>query len=304
MELMVTELPKKVPKVFECKTCDYSTSRLGQYKRHLATDKHKWYQNGNEKVPAKNECGNCGRCYAHLSALSRHRKTCIQEVDQTVVIQNTISLIPQDTILEIMKELVVSQNQNNDLQQKILEQQSKIIELTHAKTVNNTNTNCNNNNKIININMFLNEQCKDAITIQEFLKSIKPTVEDVMYLTEHGNKEGISKIITNALGQLEVTERPLHCTDLKRHTTYVKHPEGWNKEQDQIHTKKIYDHTVHKCSTQLNTIFDSDPKYYERGTDEYENRIKMMTETFSDKNRDAILRNVEVSIQLDKNLIE
>ena len=84
----------------------------------------------------------------------------------------------------------------------------------------------------------------------------------------------------------------------------MKHPEGWNKEQDQIHTKKIYDHTVHKCSTQLNEIFDKDPKYYERGTDEYENRIKMMTETFSDKNRDAILRNVEVSIQLDKNLIE
>ena len=74
MEPMVTELSKKVPKIFECKTCDYSTSRLGQYKRHLATDKHKWYQNGNEKVPAKNECGNCGRCYAHTSALSRHKK--------------------------------------------------------------------------------------------------------------------------------------------------------------------------------------------------------------------------------------
>jgi hypothetical protein len=303
---MSIEIVPKSSNVHSCQTCDYHASRLSQYERHLLTAKHikatSATDSATSKVP-ENVCEKCNKKYADRKGLWRHKKSCVKE-RSLVQVENPLSLIPQDTILEIMKELVVSQNQNNDLQQKILEQQSKIIELTHAKTVNNTNTNCNNNNKIININMFLNEQCKDAITIQEFLKSIKPTVEDVMYLTEHGNKEGISKIITNALGQLEITERPVHCTDLKRHTTYVKHPEGWNKEQDQIHTKKIYDHTVHKCSTQLNEIFDKDPKYYERGTDEYENRIKMMTETFSDKNRDAILRNVEVSIQLDKNLIE
>jgi len=298
---------EKVPKssnVHSCKMCDYHTSRLSQYERHLLTAKHinatSATDSATPKVPEK-VCEKCNKKYADRKGLWRHKKSCVKE-RSLVQVDNPLSLIPQDTILEIMKELVVSQNHNNDLQQKILEQQSKIIELTHVKTVNNTN--CNNNNKIININMFLNEQCKDAITIQEFLKSIKPTVEDVLYLTEHGNKEGISKIITNALGQLEITERPVHCTDLKRHTTYVKHPEGWNKEQDQIHTKKIYDHTVHRCSTQLNEIFDKDPKYYQQGTAEYENRIKMMTETFSDKNKDAILRNVEISIQLDKNLIE
>jgi HSP90 family molecular chaperone len=80
----------------------------------------------------------------------------------------------------------------------------------------------------------------------------------------------------------------------------VKHPEGWNKEQDQKHAKKIYDHTVHKCSTQLNTILETDPNYYKNGTPEYEKRLKMMTETYSDNNKDSILRNIELNVQLDK----
>ncbi len=289
---MMTEKVPKSSELFRCETCDYITSRNSQYNRHILTAKHKNATTATKKVP-EYICEKCTRKYVDRKGLWRHKKTC------TIITTNPIS---KNTILDIMKELVISQNQNNDLQHKILEQQSKIFELTNTKTVNNTN--CNNNNKIITINMFLNEKCKDAITIQEFLKSIKPTMEDIMYLTEHGNKEGISKIIKNALGQLEVTERPLHCTDLKRHTTYVKHPDGWNKEQDQNHANKIYDHTIHKCSSQLNAILESDTNYFVMGTNEYETRIKMMTETFCEKNKDAILRNLEVNIQLDKTQIE
>jgi hypothetical protein len=178
-----------------------------------------------------------------------------------------------------------------------LEQQSKIIELTNKPTIQNTNS--NNNNKHITINMFLNEHCKDAITFQEFLNTIKPSMEDVLRLTENGDKDGISKIITNALGQLEITERPMHCTDLhlfalkmrkgnvtfhsftptkwaflmrkgvKRHTTYIKNQEGWDKEQDQKSAKRVYNKALQGCFQQLSAIWEQNPNYSIQGTEEY-----------------------------------
>ena len=297
-QMSAIEITSDYIKNFECMHCDVKCGKLGDWKRHLLTAKHKKATTATDSSISY-PCENCSKKYADRKGLWRHKKKCTQgKPPVNMNIENPLSLISQETILEIMKNLTIAQ-------QTIIEQQAKIIELTGKQTITNSNnvTNKNSNNTQINISMFLNENCKDAITIQEFLKSIKPSMEDVMYLTEHGNKEGISKIITNALGQLEITERPLHCTDLKRHTTYVKHPEGWNKEQDQKHAKKIYDHTVHNCSTQLNAILEKDPNYYKNGTPEYEKRLKMMTETYSDNNKDSILRNIELNVQLDKNKI-
>ena len=292
-QMSANEITSNSINKFECIHCDVKCSKLGDWKRHLATRKHERLTKANGITSNNLHICDCGKQYKYASSLCKHKKVCKNK--RTEIVENPLSLISQEAILEIMKNLTIAQ-------QTIIEQQAKIIELTGKQTITNSNnvTTKNSNNTQINISMFLNENCKDAITIQEFLKSIKPSMEDVIYLTEHGNKEGISKIITNALGRLEITERPLHCTDLKRHTTYVKHPEGWNKEQDQKHAKKIYDHTVHKCSTQLNTILETDPNYYKNGTPEYEKRLKMMTETYSDNNKDSILRNIELNVQLDK----
>ena len=301
---MVISGNKKVPKSsenFYCETCDYSTSRSSQFHRHLLTAKHQNGKNGNDLVPKVPEkiC-NCGKSYAHQSALSRHKKKCA-ESDPVQDIQNIKEVpdISQNYILQILKEVVIAQKQNSELQQTILEQQSKIIELTNKPTtIQNTNY---NNNKHITINMFLNEQCKDAITFQEFLNKIKPSMEDVLRLTETGDKDGISKIITNALGQLEITERPMHCTDLKRHTTYIKNQEGWDKEQDQKSAKRVYNKALQGCFQQLSAIWEQNPKYSIQGTEEYEQKAKMITEMGKwSEQEDNTIKNLENNIRLEK----
>lgn len=292
---------EKVPKSsadFHCETCDYITSRKSQYDRHLLTAKHQNGKNGNDLVPKVPEkmC-ECGKSYTHQSALSRHKKQCtIHAHGSQIVVSTDLS---QNYILQILKEVVIAQKQNSELQQTILEQQSKIIELTNKPTIQNTNS--NNNNKHITINMFLNEQCKDAITLQDFLNTIKPSIEDVLRLTENGDKDGISKIITNALGQLEITERPMHCTDLKRHTTYIKNQEGWDKEQDQKSAKRVYNKALQGCFQQLSAIWEQNTNYSIQGTEEYKQKAKMINEIgkWSTQEENAI-KHLENNIRLEK----
>jgi hypothetical protein len=193
------------------------------------------------------------------------------------------------------------QQQYTDLQKQMLEQQSMLIELS-GKAGSSINTANSYNNNTFNVNMFLNEYCKNAVTIESFIDSIETTRDDVMYLTRHGNKAGMTKIITNALGQLGVTERPIHCTDLKRHTTYIKDSEGWNKEQAQEKLRRLLCNTQHKCLQRAIEILDSDPNYQKNGTPEYEERIKMMSEVTSDEGEEQVIRKIQETAQLNREI--
>ena len=161
-------------------------------------------------------------------------------------------MLNEDTIRDILKTIAVSHQQNEEFKKQILEQQEKILELSNKAVVptnitnitNNTTTNTNNN---INFNMFLEQYCKDAITIQDFIKSIKASRDDVLYLTKHGNREGVSKIISAALDQLCITERPIHCTDTKRETIYIKDRDKWTRDtENKEHTKKVIEKVANK----------------------------------------------------------
>jgi hypothetical protein len=212
-------------------------------------------------------------------------------------------------IIEILKELAVAQHKNadfqqqyTDLQKQMLEQQSRLIELSGKAGSSITTANSYNNNTF-NVNMFLNEYCKNAVTIESFIDSIETTRDDVMYLTRHGNKAGMTKIITNALGQLGVTERPIHCTDLKRHTTYIKDSEGWNKEQAQEKLRRLLCNTQHKCLQRAIEILDSNPNYQKNGTPEYEERIKMMAEVTTYADEDQVIKTIEDKMHITKDMM-
>jgi len=300
------QLVPKVPKIFECKKCDYRTSRESQYDRHISTAKHQMVTNGKEKVPkvpSKNKC-NCGKEYSHFSGLSRHKKTC----DGTLIVApENVSLVPIETsksdtmIYEILMKLATS---TCALEAKVAElSQSNTINNTVNNTANTINANTTNNNNIT-VNMFLEQYCKDAITIQDFIQSIQTTNDDVLYLTKHGNKEGVTKIVTSALDQLAITERPIHCTDTKRHTTYIKDTEGWNKEHSQDYLKRLCNVTQHKCMKNAMEILESNPNYSINGTPEYEERIRMMAEVTTYANEDAILRQIEERTTLNKEIIQ
>jgi len=251
-------------------------------------------------------CG-CGRTYLYHSGLWRHQKQGLcssldkQSVDKFVDDdQDSIPGMPDiqgkstEEVCDLLKQMVMSQN----LVIQLLKEQASIP----TTVINNTMNATTNNNNNINVNMFLKEYCKDAVTFDKFLKSIDPTVDDVLYLTQHGNRRGMSKIINNAFGKLEITERPIHCTDLKRHTTYVKESDGWVKEHDQKHMKQLCDVVEHGCIKRAVEIMSSNPNYRKSGTTEYEEGLKMMTETNSgiQTNHVALMKDLEESTYLNR----
>jgi len=227
-------LVPKSSEFFKCESCDYITSRKSQFGRHLNTVKHK---NGSKKVvndsvlfpkSSKLYYCNCGKTYKYDSGYYRHKKSCYFEeklsVDK-VPIQNSIT---PELVMELIKN-------NKELQQIILEQHTTLNNLVKNGVSNTTslnNSNNNNNNKTFNLQFFLNETCKDAMNIMDFVDSIKLQLLDLEKIGEVGYTQGISNIITTNLKALEVTQRPVHCTDKKRETMYIKDENKWEKEDE------------------------------------------------------------------------
>jgi hypothetical protein len=202
--------------MFICEPCDFKCCKKGDYNRHLLTLKHKNQQKSTD-FTSKNIACECGRIYKERSGLWRHRKVCSYFEDEK-------NIINEDLVVQLLK-------QNSELQKSL-------IELSKEKTITNNNTN-NSHNKTFNF--FLNETCKDALNISDFVSSIKPTLEDLEYTGRQGYVAGISNIIIKKLNSLEEYIRPIHCCDSKREILYIKENDEWNKESDEkpILTKAI-----------------------------------------------------------------
>jgi hypothetical protein len=222
-------VPKSSVK-FICDICDYKTSRKSQYERHLTTDKHKNIENGSKMVEndskkfkksSKPYKCSCGKSYTHDSGLYRHKKSCENIKNEL----NSIPVLTPELVLEILKD-------NKDMKEIVIEQNKMINELikngTHNITNNTTNNNCNN--KTFNLQLFLNETCKDAMNIMDFVDSIKLQLTDLESVGELGYVKGLSNIIVKNLRALDVTKRPVHCSDAKREILYVKDNDVWEKE--------------------------------------------------------------------------
>ena len=234
MSTLATFFPANPAPKFYCEICDYRTSRKSNYDEHLLTLKHKksTFSNQNQPESSKNQhskftCQNCNKEYKEKSGLWRHNKKC--KIDEKEI-KSSSSEISPELILSILK-------QNNDFQQTIMEQNKTILELSKNAGNNSHNTITNSHNKAFNLNFFLNETCKDAMNITDFVDSIKLQLEDLIKVGEIGYVEGISNIITKNLNALDVTQRPIHCTDKKRDVLYVKDEDKWEKEDTQ--KKKI-----------------------------------------------------------------
>jgi hypothetical protein len=214
----------KSSKKFHCESCDYFTSRKSQYDRHLLTDKHKILQNPtSKKFQGKTYTCHCGKIYKHSSTLYAHRKNCVIEENEDI---NELGLTDKDIINALMKHT---------------EKLANIIENGTNNTTNSHNTNTNIGNKNFNLNFYLNETCKDAININDFVSSIKMNLEDLEHTGRVGYVEGITNIFVKNLNNLENHMRPLHCSDFKREVLYIKDNDEWTKETDNkpILTKAI-----------------------------------------------------------------
>ena len=223
---MVTKSRKKSQKKFHCKSCLYTSSNKFDWVKHLDTTKHKMITNGNKKSQkvAKFDCI-CGKSYKFRSGLSRHKKNCPSENDNNVVkMVETVENGESSGVLQLcqtMRELVEDNRRKTELMEKILDQNATLIPCVG-----------NNNNNKISINVFLNEHCKDAMNLEDFLANVKVSVEDLMYTKDNGYAKGIRNIFVKNLTDLEPTERPIHCSDKKRLQFYVKEQDKWGKDNE------------------------------------------------------------------------
>lgn len=272
-----------------CKACKFATNNKFNYDKHLKTDKHN-YNKGIFKT--KYECQDCKRIYKHKSGLSRHRLKCNTNVDD--IICNEIKPI-NGNMITILSETLAQQG---ELIKSLIDSQKEMIPKLGS----------NNNNKI-SINVFLNEHCKNAMNLTDFLNGIKVSLEDLEYTNEHGYVKGVSNIFTKYLTDMKATERPIHCSDTKRMQFYVKEENTWDK--DERNTKIDYgiQTITNKAFSELKQWEVAHPGYNEISSPENVQWLMMIqklsgggSDSGSEKNKDNIRKNISTLLGIREQL--
>ena len=308
--MIISTVPKN-PNIYMCEICNYKTGNKKDYNKHLATGKHKKVTNDNDmitQIPTMVMCL-CGNSYKHRSGLSRHKKKCTYEehndVTEDIPLEEPINDTNSDTDVKVLSNTIFELvKQNNEFKQLLIEQNKKMMEL--AGNMGNNNNNVNSHNKF-NLNVFLNEKCKNAMTLKDFVKSINISVQDFIETGERGFIDGISNIIVERINEMELHDRPLHCTDLKRETVYIKDENKWEKDEDNVKLRKAVKGVAYKNERMRPVWYDSTPDVGIMGTDNYEKFFKYSesalggcgreeTKTFEDK----VMRNVLKEVTIDK----
>ena len=224
---LATKSQQEIAEKKYCKLCNYTCSKNSEWTRHVSTAKH---NNNNlvAKMKVKNIfCSTCNKVYKDRSGLWRHKKTCVQKdpVDKN---KPSEPIVSENSDKELIKLLI---HENAEIKTLILELIKKDT-LNTIITNNTTNTNTNSHNKTFNLQIFLNEECKDALNLSEFVSSIKVELEDLEATGRLGYVEGVSRIMNKNLDDLDENKRPIHCSDLKREVLYIKNNDQWIKEDD------------------------------------------------------------------------
>ena len=263
---METKKNEKNDIKYNCLKCNYITSKKTDYNRHLLTAKHVKNTNGNvletlwSEKNEKNEnnknintfaCKKCNKEFLSRSGLWKHNNNCkVELVEVSSDNSNNQLPISNDVIMKLLNDNQELKNIIVQQQNQLLKQQEQFSELI-PKIGNNNNT--INNNQKFNINVFLNEQCKDAINLSDFIKSLHVTLEQLDFTNKNGLADGISKTIIDNMSKLSIYERPMHCTDVKRETLYIKEDNAWSKDKAKEKVKSVIKKT---SSKNFNALMD------------------------------------------------
>ena len=316
----------KTPKNAEqlhCSFCDFKCSKKSDWERHIMRPKHqnnaKRYENDDKKTPknASNTC-NCGKIYKHYSGLWRHQQNCIIEKPKenqdllAYLMKQNQDLQQQICIIEKPKEkpdlVTYLMAENKDFKDLLIEQNKTIIEAMKHHSISNVNSIVNSNNKTFNLQVFLNEDCKDAMNISDFMSSIQLQLEELVSVGKLGFVEGISNIIIKNLKALDIRKRPLHCTDLKRETVYIKDNGVWVKDdEDNTKLRKVIKNVAFRNSKNTRLFKDKYPdcvRSESRLSDTYSIIIiEAMgggSKTDPKESEDKILRRILKELTIDK----
>ena len=293
MEILETKKKReKSPKKFYCEKCNYRCNKPSDFNRHLLTRKHNLETNGNKNAPkiaTKNEC-DCGKGFSSKSGLWKHKKKCNFEekiikkekkIKLDVISDEKEDITYKKMLMEVMEE-------NKEMRKTI---QGMIPKISGDVNSHNTNN--------VNINVFLNEQCKDALNIMDFVKSLQLQLQDLENTGKLGFVEGTSKIFINGLKELEITKRPIHCSNIQTETLYVKDNDTWEKDNDNKDKMKMAIDEVSRANLrQLPKWITQDKSFLE--DEEYMKVISnIMTELDEKGDKDKIINNIAKETIID-----
>ena len=308
MENAETEITPKNARYF-CKLCDFKCCKSSDWSRHTKTKKHMYRHNGNDlenagtKFPKNAEKSaeyicDCGKSYSTKSGMWKHRKSCANTKTKTEEIENEPKMDVYDLVKYLMKE-------NSELKTLLVEHTNKLSDVTlelvkgginnTTNNNNNTTTHTNSHNKAFNLNFFLNETCKNAMNITDFVDSIKLQLTDFINIGETGFVEGISNIIVKNLNSLDETVRPIHCTDQKRETFYVKDENKWEKEEeDRKKLNKMIRGIAYKNENLMKTYKEKYPDYNDSESKRSDQYSKTVIEAMDckEESREKIIKNI------------
>ena len=311
-------LHKKAPKkrqIYEYKKCSFICSKKSDYERHCKTEKHnatKCYMDATSKNA--NFICSCGRTYKHSSSYYRHKNNCfvVDSSFQTNIdpedcdTNSIIDLLKQNQefkqiLIEQNKMMVDQQTENQQLQKQLLEA------VKDGKVINNNMT--TNNNQKFSLNFFLNTTCKDAMNMSEFIENINIDLKDIENIGKQGYVMGMTDMIVSRIKDLDVTKRPLHCTDLKRETMYIKDNDEWSK--DTSDNSKLHNMISIVCNKNYRTLplwREKHPECLDGNHPQYSFCLDMMKNILGDvgdgqiKLDNKIIKNLSKHILVDKNV--
>jgi len=285
---MTTESSQKNENKYFCEKCDYITCKKCNYDKHILSSKHENRSNNNQKVAkSSHECNICNKCFNDRAGLWRHKKKCSIINQHDEIQSQPSSVLPShsssdDMQMTLMLELVKQNQEFKDMlmqqSNQMMEQNKTMIEVAKNSQVNNTinnisNSNNNSNNKTFNLQFFLNETCKDAMNMKDFIKSLELSLPELEKMGELGFAEGMSRVFVNRLNSLDVTKRPIHCSDVKREIIHIKDDNKWERDNANLdRLRKIIKQLTHKNILRVDDWKKANPgctEYNSRKNDQY-----------------------------------
>ena len=277
------------PPKFYCKKCDYGCSKKSHWDQHLLTAKHNSvsFVSKNSRLPTEIIC-KCGKKYKTNCGYKRHQPKCPKNQSN-------------DTIVEVKKN-------NDDFKQlmdmfnKLIKENEKISDL--IKNMPPTTNNTLNNNQQYDINIFLNDTCKDAINISDFVKSLMIGIDDLEVARSRGMVEGVSTLFVNGLNKLEVSQRPIHCTDAKKKTLYIKDEDKWAKNNKKL-IKDTIDVLQKRHISAISDWQNEHPNWADNPKEQelFWEFIKHINPTISNSDKNKIITKISNEVKIDVNSI-
>ena len=308
-------LSPKVAKIFNCETCEYICSKQSDYIKHCATRKHKMMTNDdpkNNNIEPIHVCSHCNKIYKTKQSLWVHKQKCKapEKENISMVLQDDdVANLPiHNYIMKLVEHNKLLVDQNQDFKQTMLE-----LAKNQNTTINNNNIQNNKtiNNTQFNLNVFLQQTCKDAINMSDFIDSLEINTKSLERTGTHGYVDGISKIFMDGLRKLKIQERPIHCTDLKREVLYIKDNNKWEKDEDNKQFKKALATVVHRNMIQIVKWEEENPETSDPESKNYDFYFEVVRQSLGGgndevtaRNNEKILKVIAQEVHIDKKVKE